>query len=263
MKKYIFSTLASLLSLGQMQAAEPNFAEITMKQNPVTGRYEVFAKFDVDGPISLGMSMISIVLPAEAEDAMLSCQSSNGGLWVDLSRTHNENGFDYHGLISNGQSNIVCKANTEIKLFDFAVAGKPIKNVALWDIGKHIKETKDGTDYRSNFYVPKSAYYIIPQVYETKSTATGELETVDSLLKVFPNPTTDEINVQLSDNYNLTQGAIFSILNMEGKLVQEQTLQTNEQLIKVNINKLPAATYWIKIDNNIQVLHYQIVKLQK
>lgn len=263
MKKYIFSALVGFLSLGQVQAAEPNFAEITIKQNLTTGRYEVFAKFDVDGPVSLGMSMISVVLPAEAEDAMLSCQSTNGGLWIDLSRTHNENGLDYHGFISSGQANIICKANTEVKLFDFAVAGKPVRNVALWDINKHIKETKDGTDYRSNFYVPKSAYYIIPQVYETKSTATGELETVDNLLKAFPNPTADEINVQLSEKYDLSKGATFSLLNIEGKTVQEQTIRADEKSVKMDIQKLPAATYLVKIDNGTQVLHYQVVKLQK
>jgi hypothetical protein len=263
MKRIFFLSVISFLSLFQAQAAEPSFAEITMKQNPTTGRYEVFAKFDVDGPVSLGMSMISVVLPAEADDVMLSCQSSNGGLWIDLSRTHNENGYDYHALISNGQANIVCKANVEVKLFDFAVSGKQVKNVTLWDINRHIKETKDGTDYRSNFYVPKSAYYIIPQVYETKSTATGELESVDNLLKVFPNPTIDVINITISEKYDLSKGANFSLLNIEGKTVQQQTILANEKVVKMDINALPAATYLIKIDNGTQVLSYQIVKLQK
>ena len=263
MKKFFFSCAINFLSLFQVQAAEPDFAEITMKQNPVTGRYEVFAKFDVDGPISLGMSMISVVLPAEADDMMLSCQSSNGGLWVDLSRSHNENGYDYHAFITNGQANMICKANTEIKLFDFAIVGKSLKNVALWDIKKHIKETKDGTDYRSNLYVPKSAYYIIPQVYETKNTATGELESVDNLLKVFPNPTLDVFNVELSEKYGLSTEAILSLMNVEGKVVQQQMVMPNERVVKVDINKLPAATYLIKIDNGYQVLNHQIIKLEK
>lgn len=250
--------------LTNLKAADPNFAETSIRYNASTDYFEVFARFDVNGPTSLGMSMISIVLPAECPDVMISCQSYNGGIWVDNSRTFNENGYDYHGFITSGISSFGFLANKEQKLFEFQLpqAKKiPISKVKLWNAKTDVKETLDGTDFRSNFYIAKSGYYLTPEVYET---TTAVKDILDFQIEVSPNPAIDFVKIIANlENINVGQSKV-EILNMEGKIISkfDWDLQTSKTF-DLNISELPASTYRIQVVMNQKSYVASIVKLNK
>jgi hypothetical protein len=60
-------------------------------------------------------------------------------------------------------------------------------------------------------------------------------------LALYPNPTTDEINIQFSENNTSRELRIYSIL---GKEVQHLTMQPGQT--KVDVRKLPAGIYYIQ-----------------
>ncbi len=265
MKKYIFSLSLYLSAITLLQAAEPNFAETTLRYNAATDLYEVFAKFDTKGPFTLGMSMITIVLPAEVDNTMLSCQSSNGGIWVDLSRTHDENGWDYHGLITTGQAYFLFEANKEVKLFEFKIKNsKQLKGVHLWNNKTDVKQTNDGTDYRSNFYIAKSGYYLTPEVYETSTTAVTDIDAA-AALSIFPNPTMDKIQLNIPASFSYKKEATIEILNMEGRVVfSKKMLKNDPYTMELNMSSLPASTYMLQVksDDNTHI-DAPVVKIEK
>lgn len=226
--------------------AEPNFVETTIRYNAVSDRYEVYAKFDVSGPTNLGMSMITIVLPEECPDIMLTCQSYRGGIWIDNSRTFNENGYDYHGLITSGHNSFGFLANEEAILFDFKRPnGVKTNQVRLWDQKRDVKETKDGTDYRSNFYIAKTGYYLRPEVWYSNPTAVEDIDE-ETIVTLYPNPCINSIKFVMGKTINTNCNKL-EIVNLEGQVVYYQALKEGVLSLDIDVHHLPAAAYLLKL----------------
>jgi hypothetical protein len=267
MNKIFFSILICIFfGIVKIKAADPNFVETTIRYNAITERYEVYAKFDINGPTVLGMSMLTVMLPEECPDVMLNCQSYNGGIWVDNSRTFNENGYDYHGLITNGISHFGFLANKEQKIFDFQLpkgVSVSTSKVRLWNTKIDVKETKDGTDFRSNFYIAKAGYYLTPEVYE--STTTGVKDDVSEFkIEVYPNPAIDMVKLTaLADSFT-ESAATIQLINIEGKVLVNYVWDLSLQhTFDINVSHLPAATYQLIVNYDYKSHETTIVKLNK
>lgn len=97
----------------------------------------------------------------------------------------------------------------------------------------------------------------VQQAYEIFTLGIKETKLNISLL-VFPNPTADNLNLQVSDynNENLT----YQVFDMQGKLLNNG--QVTAEQTQINTASLPSATYFIHVVNqeNKQVQSFKIIK---
>lgn len=82
--------------------------------------------------------------------------------------------------------------------------------------------------------------------------------TLNISLTAFPNPTTDNLTLQIN-NYNNEQLS-YQLFDMQGK--QLNNGQITAQQTQINMNSLPVATYFINVVNqeNKKVQSFKIVK---
>jgi hypothetical protein len=162
-----FFIIIIIISIGlKLFAQTPTTAQTTIKYNCTNSRYGVYVKFNQDGPVSIGASLISIILPSSYPNGALNIFSANGGGWTDASLTYNEGGKDYHGISTTGQSNMAYgTANSELLLFEFILTINCASNVRLWTQGTDVDQTSDGTDYISNIFTPANNNYILTTNY--------------------------------------------------------------------------------------------------
>lgn len=251
MKNIFCILLFSLLFSGLSFAGEPSAADMTMRYNETTQKYEVYVRFDESGPISLGGSLISLVLPESAQDQPL-VVTSHVGNWSSGSQTYNENGKDFQGILTSGVSKIAYSKDTELLLFEiFSLE----KNIRLWDMAQDVQQTTDGTDYLSNIYIPRSGFYIIPEVYN--QTTSANTPDAQSFVQVSPNPTTEKITVN-SDIQGLKTGTEVLVKIVALPSAQEVVLLNRgyEKTMEFTVRHLPEGTY--------SILFYQdgILKVQ-
>jgi hypothetical protein len=92
----------------------------------------------------------------------------------------------------------------------------------------------------------KNALHQWGQVYAEafSYTSTGTGEGVKSLFKVYPNPSTDRIQIELSDQ--ASNGFRLKLVDMNGKLVYEREIQNN--LCELDL-ELPAGMYLLHIES--------------
>ncbi len=74
---------------------------------------------------------------------------------------------------------------------------------------------------------------------------------------LFPNPTTDLLQLQLNKAYNKLNIGIF---NEAGQLVYQQTLPATDQVISVPVQKLAAGKYWLHLQSAADKQVLQFVK---
>jgi hypothetical protein len=67
---------------------------------------------------------------------------------------------------------------------------------------------------------------------------------MDNVLKVFPNPTKGMVEIALPGIQN--QPCTIGIFSIDGRLVFENLSESNEGVIRLNLNNLPAGHYLIK-----------------
>lgn len=79
-------------------------------------------------------------------------------------------------------------------------------------------------------------------------------------LTAFPNPTTDNLTLQVNDYNN--EKLSYQLFDMRGK--QLSSGQVTAQQTQINMNKLPSATYFINVVNqeNKKVQSFKIIKTQ-
>lgn len=159
--------LSAFFKYNFIEAQTPTEAQTMLKYNSAVNKYQVCIKFNQNGPVSIGSSLISICFPENYPDNKISVTSLNGGNWGDNSRTFNENGKDYHAFTTIGEVNMgYTLAGTELILFEFALPEGCIPEVRLWDSKLGDKEqTSDGTDYISNIFTPYNNNYILTSTY--------------------------------------------------------------------------------------------------
>lgn len=77
-------------------------------------------------------------------------------------------------------------------------------------------------------------------------------------LTAFPNPTTENLTLQISDYHN--EKLSYQLFDMQGKQIGNGQITT--QQTQINMNSLPSATYFINVINqeNKQVQSFKIIK---
>lgn len=73
----------------------------------------------------------------------------------------------------------------------------------------------------------------------------------DGLVKIFPTPANDVVNVSLPD---AVKGAEVTVLTMDGKIMQTGK-SMGAQLIRVDVSKLPAGVYVVRVTTKSQVIN--------
>lgn len=75
-----------------------------------------------------------------------------------------------------------------------------------------------------------------------------------SLIKVFPNPVEDLLNVKIENNQKFE----FSLFDVQGKLIQKGNLLNNSI---INMKTLPSANYYLQLtDKNKEIKTFKIMK---
>jgi len=99
----------------------------------------------------------------------------------------------------------------------------------------------------------------VQHAYEIFTVGIKETE-LEILLTVFPNPTTENLTLQISDYSN--EKLSYQLFDMQGK--QLSNGQVTAQQTQINMNSLPTATYFVNVVNqeNKQVQSFKIIKTQ-
>ncbi|MEM6316090.1 MAG: Ig-like domain-containing protein [Bacteroidota bacterium] len=126
MRKLIHQFLFLLCLFGGVQLSAQDI-DFTVRFNPTSGNYEVYALPDFSDPAYFvgGGTQISLVLPNSIADAPLSITTVNGGIWTDNSQVYAptaDPAHDFHGIASNG-SIISLVAGQELLLYTFTLPG--------------------------------------------------------------------------------------------------------------------------------------------
>ena len=158
------------------------------------------------------------------------------------------------------------------------------KNVVAWETASEInnkgfdiqRQTANGTwaslgfvkgNNKASTYTfedegPLSiSYYRLRQIdfdgKETLSKVVSVSQTQKGSLRIFPNPTTDKVNIALSDNDRFESTTV-SVYNLIGKqvLVQKTTANT----LELDMSSLAKGTYLLKIDTNNSIYTEKIIK---
>ena len=97
----------------------------------------------------------------------------------------------------------------------------------------------------------------VQHAYEIVTVGIKETE-LNISLTAFPNPTTDNLTMQISDYNN--KKLSYQLFDMQGK--QLSNGQITEQQTQINMNSFPTATYFINVVNqeNKQVQSFKIIK---
>jgi len=111
--------------------------------------------------------------------------------------------------------------------------------------------------YTSNTGVTGTVNQGVQHAYEIFTVGIKETA-LNISLTAFPNPTTDNLTLQIS-NYN-NEKLMYQLFDMQGK--QLSNGQVTAQQTQINMNGLPSATYLIKVINqeNKKVQSFKIIK---
>jgi len=63
-------------------------------------------------------------------------------------------------------------------------------------------------------------------------------------MRIYPNPTTDFISI---DFQNIRDNGTIEIYNLAGKPIGEQSIESESDDLRVEVNHLPAGTYIIRL----------------
>jgi opacity protein-like surface antigen len=111
--------------------------------------------------------------------------------------------------------------------------------------------------YTTNNGISGSAAQGVQDVYEI-FTVGIEGTTLDISLTAFPNPTTDNLTLQISDFNN--EKLAYQLFDIQGKLLSNG--QVTAEQTQINTSRLPPAAYFINVVNqeNKKVQSFKIIK---
>jgi len=99
----------------------------------------------------------------------------------------------------------------------------------------------------------------VQQAYEIFTVGINEIE-LNITLTAFPNPTADNLTLQINDYNN--EKLSYQLYDMQGKLLSNGQIVAGQT--QINMNSLPTATYFINVVNqkNKKVQSFKIIKTQ-
>lgn len=125
-------------------------------------------------------------------------------------------------------------------------------NVELdWSIGEIMIETYSNTENSLTQGFHQSKYDV--------TTSVDEISGIDFKIKIFPNPTSDLINLQIVGNIN--QNLTYELIDLQGKvLIKNSVNKTKKQ---INMSRFSQNMYLLKIttENGKQVSIFKIQKI--
>lgn len=111
------------------------------------------------------------------------------------------------------------------------------------------------TDHSSGVYALSNLRYL--NFSDVSTDLQENLPVQNQMLKVYPNPVGDILNIDLS-RMSATEGTL-SILNSEGKTVLSRQVN-NEGVISLNISSLPKGIYLCQYANTTEIKTVKIIK---
>ena len=98
----------------------------------------------------------------------------------------------------------------------------------------------------------------VQQTYEISTVGMKQTELTISL-SVFPNPTTDDLTLQIHDYNN--EKLTYQLFDMQGKLLSSKVITSNQT--QINMSDLPVATYFMIVmqkNRKIRRKSFKIIK---
>ena len=97
----------------------------------------------------------------------------------------------------------------------------------------------------------------VQQNFEISTTLGIEETTIQLEVAVFPNPTTDFVNLRINDTN--TEGLSFQMVDVSGSLLNSKKITADTTLI--SMQKLPTAIYFISVLRNKKIIKtFKIIK---
>jgi hypothetical protein len=104
-------------------------------------------------------------------------------------------------------------------------------------------------------------YYRLKQIdvngqFEYSKTVSVEMRHSDKKLRVFPNPVSDDLTVIFDKNGVYTEGSLLQLefYNLQGKMIQQQSVEARLDETKVSMQQLPAGVYMMSLRQNGQII---------
>lgn len=104
------------------------------------------------------------------------------------------------------------------------------------------------------FKLNDEIHYFNESFDECMPSGVSENEFVKNAL-IFPNPTNDEINIVIPENFISRRISVFDIY---GKMMKSEYISTKN--IVINLNNLPTGIYVVKIQGENSTLNYKVLK---
>jgi opacity protein-like surface antigen len=97
----------------------------------------------------------------------------------------------------------------------------------------------------------------VQQAYEIFTIGIEEPEMAISL-SVFPNPTSDNLTLEIGDYFDAKLS--YQLMDIQGKLLDSKLIEA--QQTRINMNSLPSATYFLNVVNqeNKKIQSFEIIK---
>jgi hypothetical protein len=116
-----------------------------------------------------------------------------------------------------------------------------------YTVGQMFYTTQTGTN--------ESVAQGVQQPFEISTTVGINETTINLELSVYPNPTTNVLNLKVEN----VDGLIYQLFDKQGKLLENKTVVNTNTTI--NVENLPSSTYFLKVTKNSQVTKtFKIIK---
>lgn len=140
---------------------------------------------------------------------------------------------NFASFSSNNWSLIKTKINTSNELSNPnpQVEINPVLNQAafVW--------IQDGTPSTNGISIFNAEYSIYDAIQHNENT--------NSEFKIFPNPANNTVNIEISNNEK--ENFYIEIINITGKIIKTENIQSNNKTISIDISDIPAGIYICKL----------------
>ncbi len=79
---------------------------------------------------------------------------------------------------------------------------------------------------------------------------------LENTVTVYPNPIIDKLTVVVENNY--TKSTTLKVMNIYGQIIYNATFTTST--IQIDFSKLAAATYFVQVDDGIDIQTFKVQK---
>lgn len=132
----------------------------------------------------------------------------------------------------------------------------------VWDFTDQPTDAFDRIALFFGFGNTDTNFWYFDDVIGRPELTTTTKELTVSPIKVFPNPTTGLLSVDLNGLFNQTDDFLVQIINTQGKVVYKEHKQKNSKQFTLDLSDFPNETYFIHLEG--QGLHYvkSLVKIK-